>query len=45
MKAFDKNDKALEVIKTCLEKDPAKTVSDSYVKIYKRLRDGDLATR
>ncbi len=44
MKAFDKNDKALEVIKTCLEKDPAKTVSDSYIEIYKRLRDGDLAT-
>ena len=33
-----------EYIKTTLEKDPAKTVDDSYVEIYKRLRDGDLAT-
>ncbi len=44
LKAFNKNDQALEVIKTCLEKDPAKTLSDSYIEIYKRLRDGDLAT-
>jgi DNA-directed RNA polymerase subunit beta len=44
LKAFGKNDQAIEVIKTCLEKDPAKTVSDSYIEIYKRLRDGDLAT-
>ncbi len=27
-----------------LEKDPAKTLDDSYVEIHKRLRDGDLAT-
>lgn len=33
-----------EYIATTLEKDPAKTVDDSYVEIYKRLRDGDLAT-
>jgi DNA-directed RNA polymerase subunit beta len=33
-----------EVIKNCLAKDSAKTVNDSYVEIYKRLRDGDLAT-
>lgn len=44
IKAFSKNDKASEIIKVCLEKDPAKTVSDSYIEIYKRLRDGDLAT-
>tara|TARA_B100002051_G_scaffold276153_1_gene322762 strand:- start:990 stop:4193 length:3204 start_codon:yes stop_codon:yes gene_type:complete len=33
-----------EYIKATLEKDPAKTTDDSYVEIYKRLRDGDLAT-
>ncbi len=33
-----------EYIKATLEKDPAKTVDDSYIEIYKRLRDGDLAT-
>jgi DNA-directed RNA polymerase subunit beta len=33
-----------EYMKATLEKDPAKTVDDSYVEIYKRLRDGDLAT-
>ncbi|HUC88554.1 MAG TPA: DNA-directed RNA polymerase subunit beta [Candidatus Paceibacterota bacterium] len=33
-----------KVIKVCIEKDPAKTVSDSFIEIYKRLRDGDLAT-
>ena len=33
-----------EYITETLEKDPAKTVDDAYVEIYKRLRDGDLAT-
>jgi len=33
-----------EYIKATLEKDPAKTVDDAYIEIYKRLRDGDLAT-
>ena len=33
-----------EYIKATLEKDPAKTADDSYIEIYKRLRDGDLAT-
>ncbi|HPS21654.1 MAG TPA: DNA-directed RNA polymerase subunit beta [Candidatus Paceibacterota bacterium] len=33
-----------EVIKTCLAKDPSKNVNEAYVEIYKRLRDGDLAT-
>ncbi len=42
--AFGKDEKAKEIIKLCLEKDPAKTMSDSYIEIYKRLRDGDLAT-
>jgi DNA-directed RNA polymerase subunit beta len=31
-------------MKLQLEKDPAKVLSESYVEIYKRLRDGDLAT-
>jgi DNA-directed RNA polymerase subunit beta len=33
-----------EYIKATLEKDPAKTTDESFVEIYKRLRDGDLAT-
>ncbi len=33
-----------ETIKACLAKDTAKTKSDAYIDIYKRLRDGDLAT-
>lgn len=37
-------DKGAEYIKTTLEKDVAKTTDDSYIEIYKRLRDGDLAT-
>jgi DNA-directed RNA polymerase subunit beta len=32
------------IIKAALEKDVAKTLPESYVEIYKRLRDGDLAT-
>ncbi|MEL6803276.1 MAG: DNA-directed RNA polymerase subunit beta, partial [Bacteroidota bacterium] len=33
-----------EYMKATLAKDPAKTSDDSYIEIYKRLRDGDLAT-
>ena len=45
LKAFgDYNEEIVKVIKACIEKDPAKTLSDSYIEIYKRLRDGDLAT-
>lgn len=33
-----------EYIKATLAKDPAKSTDDSYLEIYKRLRDGDLAT-
>jgi len=43
-KAFGKNEEVIKALKICLEKDPAKTLSDSYIEIYKRLRDGDLAT-
>ncbi len=31
-------------VKACLSKDTAKSVNDAYVDIYKRLRDGDMAT-
>lgn len=43
-KALSKNGWEEETIKVCLAKDPAKNVNDSYVEIYKRLRDGDMAT-
>jgi DNA-directed RNA polymerase subunit beta len=33
-----------EYMKATIAKDPAKTVDESYIEIYKRLRDGDLAT-
>ena len=33
-----------EYMKATLAKDPAKTTDESFVEIYKRLRDGDLAT-
>jgi DNA-directed RNA polymerase subunit beta len=33
-----------EYMKATIAKDPAKTTEESYIEIYKRLRDGDLAT-
>ncbi|PIZ86088.1 DNA-directed RNA polymerase subunit beta [Candidatus Nomurabacteria bacterium CG_4_9_14_0_2_um_filter_32_10] len=33
-----------EAIEACLAKDVAKTLNDAYIEIYKRLRDGDMAT-
>src|ERR1035437_1155683 len=44
LKAFEKNPLAEEAMKACLTKDVAKTLNDSYIEIYKRLRDGDMAT-
>jgi len=44
IKVFGKDEEVLKVIKTSLEKDPAKNIDDAYIEIYKRLRDGDLAT-
>lgn len=38
------DEELVKVLKTCIEKDSVKNVSDSFVEIYKRLRDGDLAT-
>jgi len=42
--AFKHNPIEAEAIKACLSKDSAKTLNDSYIEIYKRLRDGDMAT-
>ncbi|MFZ3011979.1 MAG: DNA-directed RNA polymerase subunit beta [Minisyncoccia bacterium] len=44
LKAFEADAVAKETIKASLAKDGIKTQSDSYVEIYKRLRDGDMAT-
>jgi len=44
LKAFSGNPIFAETIKTCLEKDGVKSLNDSYIEIYKRLRDGDMAT-
>ncbi len=44
LEALDKNFPHKDVLEACLAKDPSKSVSDAYVEIYKRLRDGDLAT-
>ncbi|OGI92658.1 DNA-directed RNA polymerase subunit beta [Candidatus Nomurabacteria bacterium RIFCSPLOWO2_01_FULL_42_20] len=44
LSAFKGNDLELSAIKACLEKDIAKELNDAYVEIYKRLRDGELAT-
>ena len=44
LKAFEKNPVAQETMKNSMAKDPAKTLENSYVEMYKRLRDGDMAT-
>jgi len=41
---FKNREDVLPLIETSLTKDHAKTVDESYIEIYKRLRDGDLAT-
>ena len=43
LKAF-KTEKGKAVIATLIEREPVKTVQESYIEIYKKLRDGDLAT-
>lgn len=40
---FKGDPNAREMMEKTIEIDPAKTVEDSYIEIYKRLRDGDLA--
>ena len=44
LKAFKGVEGAEEVIKASLENDETETTDDAYIEIYKRLRDGDLAT-
>ena len=44
IKLFKDVERGEEYIMATLEKDPAKTTDDAYIEIYKRLRDGDLAT-
>ncbi|MFA6274371.1 MAG: DNA-directed RNA polymerase subunit beta [Candidatus Paceibacterota bacterium] len=44
LKIFSGNSTWEEAIKSCLVKDTAKTLNDAYIEIYKRLRDGDMAT-
>jgi DNA-directed RNA polymerase subunit beta len=40
---FSNNELTKKLIELNLTKDPAKSVDESYIEIYKRLRDGDLA--
>jgi DNA-directed RNA polymerase subunit beta len=44
VKLFADVDRGEEYLKATIAKDPAKTTDESFVEIYKRLRDGDLAT-
>lgn len=39
-----KNEAAAKVIAHAIEKDPSKNTADAFVEIYRKLRDGDLAT-
>ena len=44
LEAFGKNEFAEMAIKNSFAKESSKTAVDSYIEIYKRLRDGDMAT-
>ncbi|MBP6854815.1 MAG: DNA-directed RNA polymerase subunit beta [Candidatus Pacebacteria bacterium] len=44
MLAAAATDEVRHILKLSIEKDPAKTSDESFIEIYKRLRDGDLAT-
>jgi len=44
LEAFKGDKEHEEAIQSCLAKDVAKTLNDAYIEIYKRLRDGDMAT-
>ncbi|MBP9802821.1 MAG: DNA-directed RNA polymerase subunit beta [Candidatus Pacebacteria bacterium] len=44
LKAFGDNDLMLGSIKEALAKDNTKTIEENYIEIYKRLRDGDMAS-
>ncbi len=43
-KAFEGHEVAGPLMSTLVERDEIKTIHDAYIEIYKRLRDGDLAT-
>jgi len=43
-KAFSSDELGKKVIESTLAKDPAQTPDESFIEIYKKLRDGDLAT-
>ncbi len=44
LKLVQGNEAFEKLMKISIEKDSAKSLNDSYIEIYKRLRDGDLAT-
>ncbi|PCI19535.1 DNA-directed RNA polymerase subunit beta [Candidatus Wolfebacteria bacterium] len=44
LKAFSDNEEHQALMEQILEKDAAKSQTESYVEIYRRLRDGDMAT-
>ncbi len=44
IKLFNKNKEAKSIIEACFEKNTAKNVTESYVEIHKRLRDGEMVT-
>jgi DNA-directed RNA polymerase subunit beta len=44
LSAFSKDTEVQETLKVCLTKDSSKTLNEAYIEIYKRLRDGDMAT-
>lgn len=44
LKAFSDNDVLLNTIKESLAKDSTKNLDENYIEIYKRLRDGDMAS-
>jgi DNA-directed RNA polymerase subunit beta len=44
IKRMFKSEAAQKMITLALEKDPAKTADEAFVEIYRKLRDGDLAT-
>src|SRR3989344_4955765 len=44
LKAFEGDPDAKRYIEKTLAKDPAKTLEDSYIEVYRRLRDGDVTS-
>lgn len=44
LKAYEDDEKTLAFIKKALERDPVRSQDEAYVEIYKKLRDGEIAT-